>query len=76
MLPLPALRDTLRRGKTAAYDDIKNGLLTEPVRFGRSVAWPETEIAAIQRARLAGKSDDAIRALVADLHAARTAEEL
>ena len=35
------------------------------------VAWPESEIAAINAARIRGESDDAIRALVSEIHAAR-----
>jgi prophage regulatory protein len=39
---------------------------------GRSVAWPEQELQAVNRARVAGKSDDEIRALVRQLEADRT----
>lgn len=63
------------RGNAAHYVDIKQGLMTAPVRIGsQSVAWPEHEVEAINRARMAGKSDDEIRTLVASLHAARTVD--
>ncbi|WP_020168047.1 MULTISPECIES: helix-turn-helix transcriptional regulator [Methylotenera] len=47
---------------------IKDGILPPPVILGEnSVAYPLHEIDAINRARLAGKSNDEIRELVADL---------
>ena len=72
MLRLPATRTATGRGRTSTYEDIKNGLFVPPVRIGaRAVAWPENEVAAINAARIAGKSPDDIRALVAKLVAAR-----
>jgi prophage regulatory protein len=59
--------------KTQHYEDIKNGLFTRPVKIGkRASAWPQHETAALNAARIAGKSDDEIRQLVAELEAART----
>jgi prophage regulatory protein len=44
------------------------------VRLGpRSVGWPASEVAAINTARIAGMTDDEIRALVVKLEAARKA---
>lgn len=61
------------RSRSAHYIDIQQGLFTKPVRLGaRSVGWPAREVEAINAARIAGKSDDEIRQLVAALHAART----
>ena len=37
------------------------------------MGWPESEVAALNKARIAGLEDDAIRALVVDLMAKRTA---
>lgn len=55
------------------YAKQKAGLLPMPVSIGgRSVAWPEQELQAVNRARVAGKSDDEIRALVRQLEADRT----
>ena len=46
-----------------------------PVQIGqRSVGWPSDEVLAINQARIAGKSDADIRALVNQLHAARSAD--
>jgi len=60
--------------KTQHYSDIKNGLFTRPVKIGpRASAWPSHEVAAINQARIAGKSDEEIKKLVAELEAARTA---
>lgn len=62
----------LGKKKSSLYLDIKNGLFPKPVKIGvRSSAWPEEEVAAINAARIAGKSSDDIRALVSALHARR-----
>ena len=54
------------------YEWISQGLLTPGVALGaRSVAWPDHELQAIAAARVAGKSDDEIRALVKQLVADR-----
>jgi prophage regulatory protein len=54
--------------------DIKNGLFVKPVRIGlRAVGTPEDEVDALNAARIAGKSDEEIRALVVKLEAARKA---
>ncbi len=54
------------------YEDIKDGLFPAPVKISeRAVAWPDNEIAAINAARIAGKTDDQIRELVGKLKAAR-----
>jgi prophage regulatory protein len=44
------------------------------VKLGpRSVGWPSSEVGAINAARVAGWTDDEIRALVTQLHRARAA---
>jgi len=60
--------------KATTYQRIKQGLLTKPVKLGRSSAWPENEVETINAAIIAGKSDDEIRTLVKKLEAARTAD--
>lgn len=56
------------------YADCASGLYTKPVKIGpRASGWPASEVAALNSARIAGKSDDEIRALVATLTAARAA---
>lgn len=60
--------------RPTVYVYAASGLLTKPIKLGaRASAWPADEIAAINKARIAGKSGDEIRALVAELHAKRTA---
>lgn len=61
--------------RSTIYLRIAQGLFTRPVSLGaRAVGWPAREVAAINAARIAGKSDDAIRELVKRLHLARSAE--
>lgn len=72
ILRLPAVLKARGRSRSAHYQDIKEGLFTEPILISaRAVGWPASEVAAINAARIAGKSDDEIRALVQKLHAAR-----
>lgn len=60
--------------RSTIYDAIKAGTFPKPVRLGaRAVGWPAHEVAAINAARIAGKSDAEIRALVTQLEAARKA---
>ena len=72
LLPLPAVSAARRNeAKATTYLRIKQGLLTPPVKLGRSSAWPEAEIEAINAAIIKGASEDEIRALVKELLAAR-----
>ena len=60
--------------RSAWYRWIAEGLAPRPVKIGpNTAAWPAAEIDALIAARLAGADDAAVRALVAELHAARTA---
>jgi prophage regulatory protein len=60
------------KSHASVYNLIREGLWTRAVRLGpRSVGWPSEEITAICKARIAGKSDDEIRALVDRLHSQR-----
>jgi prophage regulatory protein len=60
--------------RSTLYLHIEQGLLTKQVRLGaRSVGWPASEVEAINKARVAGLPDSAIRELVRRLHAARRA---
>lgn len=62
------------RSRSSHYLDIQQGLFTHPVQIGlRAVGWPSTEVAAINAARIAGKSVEEIRELVVKLEAARKA---
>ena len=65
-----------RRGvsRSKHYADIQAGLYPKPVAIGpRAVAYPDYEVDLLNAAKIAGKSEDEIRALVAKLHAARGA---
>ena len=74
ILRLPVVMAERGRGHSSHYGDIQQGLFTPPVRIGlRAVGWPATEVAALNAARIAGKSDDEIRALVVKLVSARKA---
>lgn len=68
------LIETGHRSHASIYNAIHTGLFVMPVLIGeRSVAFPSDEVDAINKARIAGKSDDEIRELVNQLHAARCA---
>ena len=74
ILRLPAVLRERGRSRSAHYLDIQQGLFTHPIAIGaRAVGWPETELAAINAARIAGKRDDEVRTLVLRLEAARKA---
>ena len=72
---MPAVKaETGHRSHASIYTAIKAGLFTKAVPIGeRSVGWPDYEVMAINQARIAGKSEGDIRALVTRLHATRTA---
>ena len=72
ILRLPTVMQATGRGRTSTYRDITEGRMTPPVNVGtRSVGWPSSEIDAINAARIAGKADDEIKALVKQLVAKR-----
>jgi prophage regulatory protein len=60
--------------RSTVYLRIADGVFTHPVSLGgRAVGWPAHEVAALNAARIAGKPDAEIRALVAQLEVARKA---
>lgn len=72
ILRLPTVLRQRGRSRSAHYLDIQQGLFTRPVQIGfRAVGWPASEVATLNAARIAGKSDEEIRALVVKLEAAR-----
>lgn len=74
ILRLPIVLHERGRSRSAHYLDIQQGLFTRQVSIGlRSVGWPSSEVTALNSARIAGKTDDEIRALVVKLEAARKA---
>ncbi|MCD6704914.1 MAG: AlpA family phage regulatory protein [Thiobacillus sp.] len=72
LLRLPTVKAETGTSRSTIYLRIQQGLWPKPVKLGpRSVAWPATEVAALNAARIAGMADAEIRALVAKLEAAR-----
>ena len=73
ILRMPAVKaETGHKSHASIYTAIRAGLFTKPVSIGeRSAGWPDYEIAAINQARIAGKSEADIRDLVNRLHAKR-----
>lgn len=70
---MPAVKaETGHRSDASIYNAIRAGLFVKPVPIGeRAVGWPDFEVQAIVAARIAGKSEGEIRALVDRLHAKR-----
>jgi prophage regulatory protein len=68
----PLVLNETGKSRSGLYRDISRGLFTAPVPIGgERVAWPGYEVEAIKKARIAGATDDQIKALVAELEAAR-----
>lgn len=72
ILRIPAVKSESGLSRSTIYLRIAQGLWTKPVSLGaRAVGWPSDEVEAINAARIAGKTDEEVRALVAKLEAAR-----
>jgi prophage regulatory protein len=73
ILRMPAVKlETGHRSHASIYTAIRSGLFTRAVPIGeRSVGWPSDEVEAINKARIAGQTDEQIKALVCRLHAKR-----
>lgn len=72
ILRLPAVMAESGSSRSTIYLRVKQGLWPKPVKLGpRAVGWPACEITAINGARIAGMTDDEIRALVIKLESAR-----
>ena len=72
MEPLSSVLKKKSDSRTSLYKQIKEGLFPPGVKLGaRRVAWPDYEIESVLKARIAGQTDDQIRALVAELQANR-----
>lgn len=69
---LPAVKSESGLSRSTIYLRIAQGLWTKPVSLGaRAVGWPAGEVAALNAARIAGKSNEEIRVLVVELEADR-----
>lgn len=74
ILRLPAVKAECGLARSTVYLRISQGLWPKPVSLGaRAVGWPAGEVSALNAARIAGKSDEEIRSLVARLEDARKA---
>lgn len=72
ILRFPVVQSLSGDPRSTIYRRVKEGLWTRPVKIGRrSVGWPESEVAALNSARIAGKSEEEIRSLVKKLEADR-----
>jgi prophage regulatory protein len=72
LLRLDTVVSRRARSRPQLYIDIKRGTMTPPVRLGCKIsAWPSHEIDALNRAEIAGASQDELRALVQQLVAQR-----
>ena len=72
ILRLSAVKSESGLSRSTIYLRISQGLWTKPISLGaRAVGWPSHEVASINLARIAGKTDEEIRALVVKLEAAR-----
>jgi len=72
VLRFPSVQSETGLSRTTVHRRIHDGLFPRPVSLGaKAVGWPAAEIAALNAARIAGKSNEEVRALVRRLHAAR-----
>lgn len=72
LVRLPSVIALTGMGRATIYDYIQRGLFVQPVKLGpKLAAWPRDEIDRINAARIAGRSPDEIKALVAALMDAR-----
>lgn len=74
ILRLPAIKMNTGLSRSSIYLRIAQGVFPKPVSLGgRAVGWPASEVAALNAAWIAGKSNAEIRDLVVKLEAARKA---
>lgn len=73
ILRIRGVMDRIGKSRSPIYADIQAGLFVRPVKLGvRAAGWPEHEVDAINHARIRGDDEQAIKRLVAKLHAARS----
>lgn len=72
ILRIPATKSQSGYSRSTIYLRINQGLWTRQISLGpRAIGWPANEVAALNAARISGKTDDEIRELVIELEAAR-----
>ena len=75
ILRLPQVIENIGLARSTIYLRIEQGLLPKPVSLGgKAVGWPASEISQINAARIAGKSNEEIKNLVAELENQRGKE--
>ena len=68
---MPEVKRVSGLARPTIYRDIKRGTFPRPVKIGVVSAWPAGEVETINAARIAGKTEDDIRAIVVDLERQR-----
>lgn len=73
ILRLPSVKAEMgHRSDASIYNAIRAGLFPVGIKIGqRARGWPADEVAAINAARIAGKSEEELKALVGRLYAKR-----
>ena len=72
ILRLPAIKASTGLSRSTIYLRIADGVFTRPVSLGgRAVGWPAREVEMLNAARIAGRTDEQMRDLVAALEASR-----
>lgn len=73
ILRLPNVQLETGYGRTTIYRKISEGLWPKQIPLGkRAIGWPVHEVAAMNAARISGKTDTEIRALVTWLEEQRS----
>jgi prophage regulatory protein len=76
ILRLPAIKSSTGLSRSTIYLRIAQGFFTKPISLGgRAVGWPAHEVAALNAARISGKSNSEVRELVTKLEVARRTAE-
>ncbi|MCP3679707.1 MAG: AlpA family phage regulatory protein [Gammaproteobacteria bacterium] len=72
ILRLPTVIAQTGYARSTIYLRMSQGLWTKPISLGaRAIGWPASDIEALNHARIAGNSNDAIRELVKTLESER-----
>jgi prophage regulatory protein len=72
LLRRPSVEQQTGKCRSSLYADIKRQVFPPPIKIGpQAVAWPANEVESVVRARIAGKTEEAIKALVLALIAER-----
>lgn len=72
LLRIKSITQLTGNSRSTIYLRQLQGLWPKPVRLGpRMVAWPESEVLALNNARISGKSDEEIRGIVRGLEKIR-----